>query len=146
MVMASLSARRVYYVNMKHFDSWLQRHGKFTSLFLRVGLATVFLYAAVSSFLAPNDWLGYLPGFLRAIIPATVLLSIFSVVEIILAAWLLTGVYVRFAALVCVAMLLGIVVSNFSLLAISFRDIGLIFAALALAVSSSPEGDKPSVI
>lgn len=115
-------------------DNYLGEQSRFMSLFLRIGLAIVFLYAAISSFISPNDWVGYLPGFVRNILPATAVLGIFSVIELSLAAWLLSGVYVRFAALLCVIMLLGIVVSNFSLLPISFRDIGLIFAALALAV------------
>jgi len=115
-------------------DNYLGEQSRFMSLFLRIGLAIVFLYAAISSFISPNDWVGYLPGFVRNILPETVVLGIFSVIELSLAAWLLSGVYVRFAALLCVIMLLGIVVSNFSLLPISFRDIGLIFAALALMV------------
>jgi hypothetical protein len=63
------------------------------------------------------------------------LLKFFAVYELVLAAWLLSGVYVRYAGLLCAATLAGITLSNFSLFAISFRDIGLMFAALALAVS-----------
>ena len=115
-------------------DTFLKQRAGLAPLFLRLGLAVVFLYAAISSFISPNDWVGYLPGFVKSIVPATVVLGVFSVIELLLVAWLLSGVYVRFAALACVALLLGIVISNFSLLPISFRDIGLIFAALALAV------------
>lgn len=114
-------------------ESFLSRNSRVAPLFLRVGLAIVFMYAAISSFISPNDWMGYLPGFVRDIMPATVVLTIFSVVELALAAWLLSGVRVRFAALFAATMLAGIVVSNISLLPISFRDIGLVFAALALA-------------
>lgn len=102
-------------------------------LFLRLGLATVFLYAAISSTLAPNEWVGYLPGLLTDRFPAATVLKVFSVYELLLAVWLLSGIYARYAGLLCAATLAGIVASNFSLLAISFRDIGLIFAALALA-------------
>jgi uncharacterized membrane protein YphA (DoxX/SURF4 family) len=102
-------------------------------LLLRIGLATMFLYAAISSFLDPREWIGYLPSMLTSRINAETILHFFSVYELILAAWLLSGVYVRYAALLCAATLAGIVVTNFSLFAISFRDIGLIFAALALA-------------
>lgn len=123
---------------------FLDDHPKMISLFLRIGLAVVFLYAAISSFISPNDWVGYLPSFVKELFPATVVLGIFSVVELVLAAWLLSGVYVRCAALLCIIMLLGIVVSNFSLLPISFRDIGLIFAALALLFT--PEPVKAKVI
>lgn len=100
---------------------------------LRIGLATMFLYAAVSSFLQPSEWIGYLPGFVSAMFDAELVLKLFSVAEIALAAWLLSGVYTRYAALLAAVMLVGVTVSNFSLLAISFRDIGLAFAALALA-------------
>lgn len=103
---------------------------------LRIGLATMFLYAAISSFLQPNEWVGYLPSFVSAMFDAELILKLFSVVEIAVAAWLLSGVYTRYAALFAAIMLLGITVSNFSLLAISFRDIGLAFGALALAALS----------
>jgi len=102
-------------------------------LMLRLGLATVFVYAAVASFVAPREWVGYLPHVLTAHVQADLLLHFFSVYELLLAAWLLSGVYVRFAGLLCALTLVGIVASNFSLFAISFRDIGLAFAALALA-------------
>jgi len=104
-----------------------------TPLFLRLGLATMFLYAAISSFVSPRDWVGYLPSFMTDIIQAETLLKFFSVYELALAGLLLSGVYVRYVALLCAATLAGITAFNFGLLQISFRDIGLTFAALALA-------------
>jgi len=103
------------------------------ALLLRIGLATVFIYAAISSFIAPKEWIGYLPSVLTEQLPAEAVLHVFSVCELLLAAWLVSGVYTRYAGLVCAAMLAGITVTNFDLFAISFRDIGLLFAALALA-------------
>lgn len=114
----------------------LIRHKMLPLWLLRIALATMFLYAAISSFLQPSEWLGYLPSFVQAIFDGELVLKLFSVVEIALAAWLLSGVYTRYAALVAGVMLLGITVSNFSLLAISFRDIGLALAAFALALLS----------
>jgi uncharacterized membrane protein YphA (DoxX/SURF4 family) len=124
---------------MKHFtriiNATVEKWPYLPWIFLRVGLAVVFVYAAISSLVAPNDWVSFLPQIVRDNFSPTVVLNIFSVIELILAAWLLSGVYVRLAGLVCAVMLGGIVVSNFSLFAISFRDIGLIFAALALVFS-----------
>ena len=114
----------------------LFRHKMLPLWLLRIALATMFLYAAISSFLQPSEWLGYLPSFVQAIFDGELVLKLFSVVEIALAAWLLSGVYTRYAALVAGVMLLGITVSNFSLLAISFRDIGLALVAFALALLS----------
>lgn len=106
-----------------------------TQLFLRAGLGVIFLYAAISSFSNPEDWVGYIPQFARDAVQAETLLKFFSIYEFLLALWLLSGKYVRYAALLSALTLAGIVVSNFSLFAITFRDIALIFASLALFFS-----------
>jgi len=107
----------------KHLAMWL----------LRLGLSTVFLYAAISSFVNPEDWVGYLPNVLTEHFSATLLLKFFSAYELGLVVWLLSGVYLRYAGLLCALTLAGIVTSNFHLFAITFRDIALIFSALALS-------------
>lgn len=104
------------------------------ALLLRAGLAIVFMYAAIASFANPQDWVGYLPSVLTDHISGTLLLKFFSAYELALAAWLLSGVFIRYGALLAAVTLGGIVVANFSLFLITFRDIALIFAALALAV------------
>jgi hypothetical protein len=98
-----------------------------------LGLAIILLYAAIGSFVNPREWIGYLPGVLTDMLDGHLLLKFFSTYELVLAAWLLSGVYVRYAALLVAVTLAGIVLSNFHLLAITFRDIALIFSALALA-------------
>lgn len=118
---------------MDVFETVTRKNSHLPALFLRLGLATVFLYAAIASTLNPTDWVGYLPNVLTAFLPAETLLMAFSVVELALAVWLLSGVHVRYAAVASFLMLGGIVVSNFALFDISFRDLGLMFAALALA-------------
>lgn len=110
----------------------LTHRKELTPLLLRAGLALVFIYAAISSFHTPTDWVGYLPSFVRESANAPTLLHVFSVVEMVLALWLLSGRYVKYAALLAAAMLAGIIVSNFSLFSITFRDMALVLAALAL--------------
>lgn len=109
------------------------------ALLLRAGLTIILLYAAVGSLLDPREWIGYLPGFMTNLVDGELLLKGFSVYEFALAAWLLSGVYTRYAALLTAATLAGIVLSNYDLFAITFRDIALIFAALALAALSKQE-------
>jgi uncharacterized membrane protein YphA (DoxX/SURF4 family) len=121
-------AKHKYYECMK-----LKFPVDFPALLLRVGLAVIFMYAAISSFVNPQDWAGYLPSILTDRLEPNVFLKGFSAYELALAVWLLSGVYVRYAALLCAATLAGIIASNFSLFAITFRDIALVFAALALA-------------
>lgn len=113
----------------KHLTPWL----------LRIGLATMFFYAAVSSTLDPREWVGYLPSFMTSIVDANILLKIFSIYELALGVLLLSGLLVRYVSLLAAATLLGIAAFNISLFAISFRDIGLAFAALALAFSSTSD-------
>ena len=105
-------------------------------LFLRVGLALVFLYPAIAAFLEPQNWIGFLPAF----IATNEALFAFGVFEIILALWLLSGFRVGIAALISGALVLGIVLTNFGALDIIFRDIPIIFASAALYVLSK----KPS--
>ncbi|HEY5695333.1 MAG TPA: DoxX family membrane protein [Candidatus Saccharimonadales bacterium] len=103
-----------------------------TEQLLRFGLAFVFAYAAISSFLSPGDWVGYFPTFIRQIVSTSILLPLFSAIELGLSIWLLSGLRTKWAALTGVALLAGIVVTNPFLLPITFRDIGLACMALAL--------------
>lgn len=101
---------------------------------LRAGLAFVFVYAAVSSLQHPLEWVGYLPGWLTKHLTATSLLKFLSVYELLLAALLISGRYARYAAGLCALTLAGIVFVNPSQLIITFRDVGLVCMALALAI------------
>lgn len=115
--------------------SKLLKSKQLTPLLLRAGLSIVFLYAAISSFVNPQDWVGFLPHFLTDRIAGDTLLKFFSLYEITLAAWLISGVYVRWAALLCALTLAGIIVFNMRQFPITFRDLALVFAALGLAAS-----------
>jgi uncharacterized membrane protein YphA (DoxX/SURF4 family) len=115
----------------------LPHNKRLPTLLLRAGLSIVFLYAAISSFVTPSDWIGFLPPFLTDHIAGETLLRFFSVYEIALVAWLVSGIYVRWAALLCALTLAGIIVSNIHQFPITFRDLALVFAALALAASDA---------
>lgn len=103
-----------------------------TSWLLRIGLAFVFLYAATSSLRHPVEWIGFLPTFLTKAIAGATLIKLFAVYELVLAGWLLSGRYVRYCSLLCALTLAGIVIANPSQLITTFRDVGLVFMALAL--------------
>ena len=106
---------------------------------LRVGLALSFLYPAFSSLAEPSNWVGFFPMFLRAVIPDPALLYLFSGYEIILGLWLLSGKKLFFSSLLSCATLSGVVVLNLGALDLVFRDIGLAFSALALALGTHPK-------
>jgi uncharacterized membrane protein YphA (DoxX/SURF4 family) len=109
-------------INNINIASWL----------LRIGLATVFLYAGISSLQHPLEWVGFLPTFMTKAVAATTLIKVFAIYELGLAAWLISGKFLRYGALLCALTLAGIVVTNPSQLITTFRDIGLAFMALAL--------------
>ena len=101
---------------------------------LRVGVAIVFLYAGVSSFLNPSSWIGFIPQFIRNIVPEAIFLPLFSAYEFAIALWLISGKKVVYAAGLAGITLLSIIFFNFGALDIVFRDTAIFFAALALVV------------
>lgn len=108
--------------------------------FLRIGIATVFLYAAISSISQPENWIGFIPLWLRnltsPLIPPETLLFGFSIFQIVLAVWLLLGRKTGAAAVISAITLFGIVLVNIGSFDIVFRDIAIAFSALALALLS----------
>jgi hypothetical protein len=102
------------------------------SLLLRLGLAFVFAYAAIDSLVHPNDWVGYMPHIADKIVSPFVMLKIVSVYQLALVAWLLIGRYARYAGLLSALTLAGITVVNLGVFGITFRDVGLTLAAVAL--------------
>ena len=104
------------------------------SFFLRVGLAVVFLYAAISSFLSPLSWIGFFPLWLRNIIPDTILLFTFSIYEFILSLWLFSSWRAYYAALFSGLTLLAIIAGNIGALDIVFRDVAIFLMAVTLAI------------
>jgi len=104
------------------------------ALLLRIGLAFVLLYAAMSQLMHPFEWTGYLPPFAIRILQPRLLVNALALYNTLLALWLLSGKWTRYAALLCTATLAGIALLNLNQLIVTFRDIGLAIAALALAL------------
>jgi len=99
---------------------------------LRWALAFVFFYAAVASLREPSVWAVYLPQFLTSIISTRLLISGFAVYELALTVWLFSGRKLAWSSMLAAITLFVITLCNLSILDITFRDIGLALAALAL--------------
>lgn len=108
----------------------------YATLLLRLGIGFVFIYAAVSSFLEPLNWVGFFPQFLRSLVPENILLPAFSLYELVIGLWLLVGKNLFAVSFLAAVSLLGIVLFNLGSFDILFRDLGLFFAALALVFMS----------
>ncbi len=109
---------------------------KIVFLLLRISIASVFLYAAIAATLQPNNWIYFLPQFLVHLFPATTLLHVFSLFQLILSLWVLSGWKTLFAASLAALTLLGIITVNWGSIDILFRDFAIFFSAIALIVGS----------
>lgn len=109
---------------------------KIASLLLRIGLAFVFFYAAVSAVISPENWIGFYPQWMRSIVADNALLAFHSIAEIVLALWLVSGKWTLYAAVLSSIWLLGIIVGTLGVFLITFRDVAILFSAVALAVLS----------
>jgi len=112
------------------------KNEKLALFLLRLGIASVFLYAAIAATLEPSNWVGYLPQFLRGIFPAETLLRLFSAYQVVLSLWLLWGKKLLYPSVLSVLTFIAIIIANIGSLDIVFRDIAILFAALSLAVVS----------
>jgi hypothetical protein len=112
------------------------------SFLLRTGLAVTFLFAAIASFIEPVAWIGFLPEWMRNLLPETLLLFGFSLYEMFLAFWLLSNKKPFEAAVFSSLTLLLIVLANMTVLYVVFRDVAILFAALALVVLNYKKRNK----
>ncbi len=120
----------------------MQTRFNYSQFALRLGLAFVFLYAAFAGLAQPSHWVGFIPHFVDKYIAADTALKFMSFSELLLGAWLLTGYYVRYAAAVSGILLLGIILFSFDAFEITFRDVGLLCAAIALMLTDEPATAK----
>lgn len=116
---------------------------RYALVVLRIALAFALLYAAISSLIAPDNWVGWFPQFIFEIVPEHIALPIHSIAEIILALWLLSGWKTWIAASISALALITIVVFNIPQMDIVFRDIALAIAAIALTIGSHPKQRSP---
>jgi hypothetical protein len=86
--------------------------------------------------MSPAEWAGYLPQFLTSHVTGNGLVYVFATYELLLALWLLSGRYLRLAAGLTAMTLTGIILTNLpAFQTITFRDVPMVFMALALLVA-----------
>lgn len=112
---------------MKNKEDWAR-------FLLRISLAFVFIYVAIAAFITPFNWIGFIPSFITNKITRAFALQFHSLFNIILGMWLLSGWKTFYAAIVSCVALFGIIVFNLGAFDIIFRDVAILFAAVALAV------------
>ncbi len=110
----------------------MNNNSRLAAIILRWGLAFVFFYAAVAALLDPQGWIDYFPTFMLKLFPSQLLLTGFSYAQIILAAWLFWGKKLLWSSGIAILMLAGITLATLNVFTVTFRDVGLLFAAIAL--------------
>lgn len=101
---------------------------------LRIAVAIVFVYPPLHALSNPDGWVGYFPQFVFSFgIPPLVLLHGFGVIELVIAAWILSGWHIEWPATLAAFILAAIVALNGAQFEILFRDISIALACLALA-------------
>ena len=112
---------------------------------LRIGLGLMYLYSGIGFLRNPLDWQGFLPTWFAAVvervIPLSAYLAFQGIGELALAAvflgWFLPLMAVRIAAVAAALEFAGILLFT-GLDLITFRDIGLLGAAIALVLLAAP--------
>jgi len=105
-------------------------------LVLRLGIAFAFLYSGIASISNPLAWIGFVPSFIGTFIAPSLFLRLFAAFEILLGLWLLSGYKKFYAAIISFFVLVAVVLPNIAILDLTFRDITIASAALALAILS----------
>lgn len=101
---------------------------------LRLGLAFAFIYPAVSAFIEPSNWIGFIPTFIRNLVSADIFLPIYSIAELIIGAGILLAKN-PFYYTVSGAFVLGaVVILNIGSFDLVFRDVSIIGMAIALVM------------
>ena len=111
---------------------------KYTDLLMRLSVAFAFLYPPIDALSNPDSWIGYFPKVFRGVVPDSLLLQSFGVLEVCIALWILSGKKIFWPSLAAAAMLITIVICNVSEFEVLFRDLSIAGIALALALANTP--------
>lgn len=107
---------------------------------IRVGLAITFLWIGVLIFQDPVGWGGYLQSWAQnlLLVPVAQAMLGVAVFDIVVGGFLLVGVGVWAASVLATIHLASVLIVS-GIDPITVRDIGLLAAAIALAVATWPE-------
>lgn len=98
---------------------------------LRIGLAFVYLYAAIEIHINPAGFMKYVPSQM-SIIPTDLFLLVFGIFEVLLTLWLLSGKRTEYAGMISFLLMAGIIFPNMAYFDVLFRNVAIAFASLAL--------------
>jgi uncharacterized membrane protein YphA (DoxX/SURF4 family) len=124
------------FIHFQSASSGESRSDRLSSLLIRLGLAFVFLYAAVFMTFAPEKYIVYFPDFMRELVPGYTLLHVFAAFEVILSVFLIIGKFTFVTAIISFLTMLALTVVNLDMFSVLFRNVSIILSALALAIQT----------
>ncbi|MCL4404134.1 DoxX family membrane protein [Patescibacteria group bacterium] len=107
-------------------------------LLLRIGLGLVFIYAGVHQIAQPAAWDGFVPGWIAGIINPVTFIYIHGAFELALGLGIIVGLLLPILSFIAFLDLFSIMVF-FGVDDVTFRDFGLLMAALALFLFTRKE-------
>lgn len=109
---------------------------KYSTLSLRVGLTIVLFWFAFTQFTNAQQWVGLVPNYL-SFISSTNIVYMNASFELIMGTLILLGLFTRVVAAIFTLHLIPIILTLGINSPSAIRDIGVLFAALSLALSGS---------
>lgn len=118
---------------IQRFDALCSRNSSYAGVFLRLGLAIVFLWFGIDKFFSPTTWVAFVPGWMHSLSPIdmNVFMYIQGAIETVIGVLLLVGYKTRLAAAGAAAILV-IVIISVGLNELGLRDFALLCGAIAL--------------
>ena len=120
---------------------FFERNKDYGTLFMRFGLALIFLWFGIDKFIHVQNWIGWVPEWMASFIPVSLFTFMYfqGAIEMLVGALLLVGYKTRFAALLAMLILLGVVLSTIGTgqAEVMLRDIGLLGASISLLFAGS---------
>jgi uncharacterized membrane protein YphA (DoxX/SURF4 family) len=100
---------------------------------LRLGLAFTYLYSGYHLATNPGPWVGFMPEWFQNLLPVApeLYLRLQGVGELLFAASLLSGILIRWVALLSAIEMLGILLLS-GITLVTFRDIAILGVSLSL--------------
>ena len=114
----------------------LGKYEEYAPLFIRIGLGLVWFLFGIDKFIAPLNWLGYIPQWMPLPFSKEVFIFLLGIVETIIGIGLLLGLLTRFFAFISAVMMMPIMIAV-GYNEIFIRDIAIFLMAVAMVLRKS---------
>jgi len=101
---------------------------------LRWALAFVYGYVVIELYLAPENFLKFVPDFMQHIIPLNIFLLLFGLFEAALVLWFLSGWHTEYPGIISAMVMFSIIIFNLGYFSVLFRNVAIGVCSIVLAI------------